>query len=182
MHNKTEMASSTSGNSSSTISITGLQNSGSESDLRQRDLIDERKRKRKLSNRESARRSRMRKQKHLDDLTVQVTHLRKENAQLVAGIAVTTQHYVTIEAENDILRAQLLELNHRLQSLNEIVDFVESSSSSSFGFGMETGPGLVDVGGGGGFYDGVMNHMSIGFYNQPIMASASTAADVFDCC
>ncbi|XP_010471646.1 PREDICTED: bZIP transcription factor 44-like [Camelina sativa] len=182
MNNKTEMASSTSGNSSSTISITGLQNSGSESDLRgqQRDLIDERKRKRKQSNRESARRSRMRKQKYLDDLTVQVTHLRKENAQLVAGIAVTTQHYVTIEAENDILRAQLLELNHRLQSLNEIVDFVEASSSSS-GFGMETGQGLNDVG-GGGFYDGVLNHMNLGFYNQSIMASASTAGDVFNCC
>lgn len=168
------MASSTSGNCSS-ISTTGFQNSGSESDLRQRDLIDERKRKRKQSNRESARRSRMRKQKHLDDLTAQVTHLRKENAQIVAGITVTTQHYVTIEAENSILRAQLLELNHRLQSLNEIVDFVESSS----GFGMETGQGVID--GGGGFYDGAMNPMNLGFYNQPIMASASTAGDVFNC-
>jgi hypothetical protein len=116
----------------------------------------------------------MRKQKHLDDLTAQVTHLRKENAQIVAGIAVTTQHYVTIEAENDILRAQVLELNHRLQSLNEIVDFVESSSS---GFGMETGQGLFD----GGLFDGVMNPMNLGFYNQPIMASASTAGDVFNC-
>ncbi|KAG7659656.1 Basic-leucine zipper domain [Arabidopsis suecica] len=173
MNNKTEMGSSTSGNCSS-VSTTGLANSGSESDLRQRDLIDERKRKRKQSNRESARRSRMRKQKHLDDLTAQVTHLRKENAQIVAGIAVTTQHYVTIEAENDILRAQVLELNHRLQSLNEIVDFVESSSS---GFGMETGQGLFD----GGLFDGVMNPINLGFYNQPIMASASTAGDVFNC-
>lgn len=173
------MGSSTSGNCSS-ISTTGLQNSGSESDLRQRDLIDERKRKRKQSNRESARRSRMRKQKHLDDLTSQVTHLRKENSQIVAGIAVTTQHYVTIEAENSILRAQLLELNHRLNSLNEIVDFVESSSS---GFGMETGQGgVIDGGGGGGFFDGVMNHFNLGFYNQPIMASAgTTAGDVFNC-
>ncbi|KAL1189386.1 bZIP transcription factor 44 [Cardamine amara subsp. amara] len=168
--NKTEMGSSTSGNCSS-ISTTGFQNSGSEeSDLRRQDLIDERKRKRKQSNRESARRSRMRKQKHLDDLTAQVTRLRKENAQIVAGITVTTQHYVTIEAENSILRAQLLELNHRLQSLNEIVDFVEASS----GFGMETG-GLD-----GGFYDGAMSSMNSGFYNnQPIMASASS--DVFNC-
>ncbi|ESQ27596.1 hypothetical protein EUTSA_v10019604mg [Eutrema salsugineum] len=181
--NKTEMGSSTSGNCSS-ISTTGLQNSGSESDLRQRDLIDERKRKRKQSNRESARRSRMRKQKHMDDLTAQVAHLRKENGQIVAGIAVTTQHYVAIEAENSILRAQLLELNHRLSSLNEIVDFVESASSSAGGFGMETGQGgggVIDCGGGGGFYDGVMNPLNLGFYNQPIMASASTAGDVFNC-
>ncbi|VVA95351.1 unnamed protein product [Arabis nemorensis] len=176
------MGSSTSGNCSS-ISITGLTNSGSESDLRgQRDLIDERKRKRKQSNRESARRSRMRKQKHLDDLTSQVGHLRKENSQIVAGIAVTTQHYVTIESENSVLRAQLLELNHRLNSLTEIVDFVESSSSG--GFGMETGHqgGLSDGGGGGGgglgFFDGAMN---LGFYNQPIMATPATTGDVFDC-
>ncbi|CAA7042638.1 unnamed protein product [Microthlaspi erraticum] len=177
------MGSSTSGNCSS-VSTTGLQNSGSESDLRQQDLIDERKRKRKQSNRESARRSRMRKQKHMDDLTSQVTHLRKENNQIIAGIAVTTQHYVTIEAENSILRAQLSELNHRLSSLNEIVDFVESSSSAG-GFGMETGQGgIMDCGGGGGggggFYDGVMNPLNLGFYNQPIMASASTAGDVFN--
>ncbi|KAG2324294.1 hypothetical protein Bca4012_038807 [Brassica carinata] len=178
--NKTELGSPT---SNSSISTTGLQNSGSESDLRQRDLIDERKRKRKQSNRESARRSRMRKQKHVDDLTAQVAHLRKENGHIVAGISVTTEHYVTIEAENSILRAQLLELNHRLESLNEIVEFVESSS-----FEMETGQGggLIDFGGGGGgggggFYDGVMSTLNLGFYNQPIMASASTAGDVFNC-
>ncbi|KFK41975.1 hypothetical protein AALP_AA2G196000 [Arabis alpina] len=162
--NKTEIT----GSSSSSISITGLQNSGSitgltnsgsESDLRERDLIDERKRKRKQSNRESARRSRMRKQKHLDDLTVQVNHLRKENSQIVAGIAVTSQHYAAIEAENSVLRAQLLELNHRFNSLTEIVDFVET------GFGIETGHGeLIDGGGGGlGFFDGVMNSMNLGF-------------------
>ncbi|CAH8364031.1 unnamed protein product [Eruca vesicaria subsp. sativa] len=174
--NKTELGSPTSNLS---ISTTGLQNSGSESDLRQRDLIDERKRKRKQSNRESARRSRLRKQKHVDDLTAQVAHLRKENGQIVAGIAVTTEHYVTVEAENSILRAQLLELNHRLESLNEIVELVESSS-----FEMETGQGggIVDYGGGGGgFYDGVMSTLNLGFYNQPIMASASTAGDVFNC-
>ncbi|CAH8313427.1 unnamed protein product [Eruca vesicaria subsp. sativa] len=158
--NKTEMGSPTSGNSSS-----GLQNSGSES--------DERKRKRKQSNRESARRSRMRKQKHLDDLTAKVSHLREENSKIVASIAVTTQHYVTIEADNSVLRAQFLELNQRLDSLNEIVE-------TAGGFWMETGQG----GGGGGFYDGVMNPHNLGFYNQTIMGSASTTAhaDVFNCC
>lgn len=42
---------------------------------------------------------------------------------------------------------------------------------------METGQGLFD----GGLFDGVMNPMNLGFYNQPIMASASTAGDVFNC-
>ncbi|CAF1911565.1 unnamed protein product [Brassica napus] len=159
--NKTEMGSPASGNCSS-----GLQNYGSES--------DERKRKRKESNRESARRSRMRKQKHLDDLTAQIAHFLEENSHIVAGISVTTQQYVTIEGENSVLRAQFLELNQRLNSLNEIVEIAG-------GFWMETVIGYG--GGGGGFYDGVMNPLNLGFYNQTLMASASTvSADVFNCC
>ncbi|KAF2595826.1 hypothetical protein F2Q68_00009061 [Brassica cretica] len=110
----------------------------------------------------------MRKQKHLDDLTAQIAHLREENSHIVAGISVTTQQYVTIEGENSVLRAQFLELNQRLNSLNEIVEIAG-------GFWMETGQG--------GFYDGVMNPLNLGSYNQTLMASASTvSADVFNCC
>lgn len=100
----------------------------------------------------------MRKQKHLDDLTAQLAHLREENSHMVAGIAVTRQHYVTIEEENSVLRAQFLELDQRLASLNEIVE-------TAGGFWMEKGQGGGGVGyvsGGGGFYDGV----NLGFHNQ----------------
>ncbi|KAE8729035.1 putative HIT-type Zinc finger family protein [Hibiscus syriacus] len=76
------------------------------------------------SNRESARRSRMRKQKHLDDLTAQVTQLAKENNQILTTITFTTQHYLNIEAENSVLRAQMMELSQRLDSLNEILHFL----------------------------------------------------------
>ncbi|KAJ8772673.1 hypothetical protein K2173_027850 [Erythroxylum novogranatense] len=118
------MASSSGNSSVSTQSQ--LQNSGSEEELHQ--LMDQRKRKRMQSNRESARRSRMRKQKHLDDLTSQVTHLRKDNNQILTSINVTTQHYLNAEAENSILRAQMLELNQRLDSLNEILGFINTSN------------------------------------------------------
>ncbi|PIN15170.1 hypothetical protein CDL12_12182 [Handroanthus impetiginosus] len=105
---------------------TGLQNSGSDEDLQQ--LMDQRKRKRMISNRESARRSRLRKQKHLDDLMAQVAQLRKENQQILTAVNVTTQHYLNVEAENAILRAQAAELSHRLQSLNEIVAFLSAGN------------------------------------------------------
>ncbi|KAL0325775.1 UNVERIFIED_CONTAM: bZIP transcription factor 44 [Sesamum radiatum] len=118
---------SSSGNSSS--GSPPIQNSGSEEDLR--NLMDQRKRKRMQSNRESARRSRLRKQKHLDDLMAQVAQLKKENGQILSSINVTTQHYVNVEAENSVLRAQMMELTQRLQSLNEILNYINSSTATA---------------------------------------------------
>lgn len=93
---------------------------GCEGDLQV--LMNERKRKRMQSNRESARRSRMRKQNHLDELMGQVTQLTKENNQIITSTNITTQHYLNIEAENSILRAQMSELIQRLNSLDEILN------------------------------------------------------------
>ncbi|CAA2988079.1 bZIP transcription factor 11-like [Olea europaea subsp. europaea] len=104
---------SSSGNSSGSSQIL---NSGSEEDL-----MDQRKRKRMQSNRESAKRSRMRKQKHLDELTAKSAQIQKENSQLLTSINITTQNYMNIEAENSVIRARITELSQRLQSLNEII-------------------------------------------------------------
>ncbi|KAK9165450.1 hypothetical protein Scep_000641 [Stephania cephalantha] len=113
---------SSSGTTTSSGSSSLLQNSGSEEDLQL--LMDQRKRKRMLSNRESARRSRLRKQKQLDDLMAQVAHLRKENSQIVTSLNMTTQHYLNIDSENSVLRAQEAELSHRLESLMGIVRYL----------------------------------------------------------
>ncbi|EOA17614.1 hypothetical protein CARUB_v10005978mg [Capsella rubella] len=127
-------------------------------------LMEQRKRKRMLSNRESARRSRMKKQKLLDDLTAQVNHLKKENSDIVTSVSITTQHYLTVEAENSVLRAQLDELNHRLQSLNDIIEFLDSSNNN----GMCSNP-LVGL----ECDDFFVNQMNMSYMmNQPLMASS----------
>ncbi|KAL5713314.1 hypothetical protein ACHQM5_015400 [Ranunculus cassubicifolius] len=87
-------------------------------------VINQRKQKRMLSNRESARRSRQRKQNHLEGLAGQVEQIRKENTQIVTSLNITTQHYLNVEAENSVLRAQMAELNNRLQSLNDIINYM----------------------------------------------------------
>ncbi|CAL9781081.1 unnamed protein product [Musa acuminata subsp. burmannicoides] len=89
---------------------------------------DERKRKRMLSNRESARRSRMRKQQHLDDLINQAEQLKNQNSQIDVQINLATQQYVKVESENAILRAQLSELTERLHSINSVLRFIEEVS------------------------------------------------------
>ncbi|KAM7517209.1 hypothetical protein LguiA_006792 [Lonicera macranthoides] len=118
---------SSSGNSSGSTQI--LQNSGSEGDLQV--IMDQRKRKRMQSNRESARRSRMRKQKHLDDLMAQVSQIKKENNQIHTSTTITTEHYLNIEAENSVLRAQMDELSQRLQSLNDILNYMNMMNTTT---------------------------------------------------
>ncbi|KAL3515140.1 hypothetical protein ACH5RR_022042 [Cinchona calisaya] len=152
----------------------GLQNSGSsEEDLQQ--LMDQRKRKRMISNRESARRSRMRKQKHLDELMVQVTELRKENSQIIATMNVTTQQYLNVEAENSVLKAQVAELSHRLQSLNEIIHFLNANIISGGCLGTEGEPfGFAEFGDHGFLNNSWNNHLYLSHQQQPpLLASAN---------
>ncbi|XP_030532595.2 bZIP transcription factor 53-like [Rhodamnia argentea] len=104
-----------------------LTSSGSECNQRP-GAVDERKRKRMESNRESARRSRMRKQKQVEDLLGQVSQLQNANSQIALGINATTQKYVEIESANNVLRAQWMELTDRLWSLNSVLQVVEAVS------------------------------------------------------
>lgn len=115
--------------SSSTTGASSGSMSSDQEDQQQLQLVDQRKRKRMLSNRESARRSRIKKQKHLDDLVSQAGHLKKDNGQIMTSIRVTTQMLVNLEAENSILRAQMGELTNRLQSLNEIINCISSTAN-----------------------------------------------------
>lgn len=93
--------------------------------------IDERKRKRMLSNRESAKRSRMRKQKQLEDLTVEASRLREENKYLAYNIKAKEEAYVEMEAANDVIRAQTMELTDRLRFLNSVLEIAGEVSGLS---------------------------------------------------
>lgn len=153
-----------SGNSSGS---TQIQHSGSEGDLQV--LMDQRKRKRMQSNRESARRSRMRKQQHLDELSGQVSQLKKENEQILTKTNITTQHYLNLESENLILRAQMDELSQRLDSLNDILNNMNMrNNNNNDDINVEMFE-CDNVFGTGGF-ESFMNPWYLN--QQPIMASA----------
>ncbi|KAI3684896.1 hypothetical protein L6452_34124 [Arctium lappa] len=123
-------------------------------------LTDQRKRKRMESNRESARRSRMRKQQQLNDLLAQANQLKKDNSQILNSIDVTAQRFVQIEADNSVLRAQVSELSQRLDSLNEIINCINENANCTSGQCTNE-------------FDFMENSWNMMYFNnQPIMASA----------
>lgn len=70
------------------------------------DAVGDQKRRRMMSNRESARRSRMRKQQHLDGLGAQVTRLQFENRELENRIGLARRHLDAVLQENEQLRQE----------------------------------------------------------------------------
>ncbi|XP_068655305.1 bZIP transcription factor 44-like [Aristolochia californica] len=97
--------------------------SNSGSDEFNRSADDDRKRRRKISNRESARRSRMRKQKHLDDLRSQANRLRLDNREMANRLNLALQHNEMLRQENDRLRSESQELRRKLQDIRRFLLF-----------------------------------------------------------
>ncbi|CAH8266688.1 unnamed protein product [Arabidopsis lyrata] len=73
-------------------------------------ILDERKQRRMLSNRESARRSRMRKQRHLDELQAQVIRLRNENNCLIDKLNQVSETQDSVLKENSKLKEEASDL------------------------------------------------------------------------
>ncbi|KAJ0639868.1 putative transcription factor bZIP family [Helianthus annuus] len=126
--------------------------------------MDQREQRRMISNRESAKRSRMKKQKHLNDLMTQLSQLRSENNRVVSSISMITQHYVSLEAENSVLTARVTELGQRLRSLNEILEFMKQQQV------VDTGSWFPDEHYGGSGAD-LIDSVSYVYSCQPIMTS-----------
>ncbi|KAL0450407.1 UNVERIFIED_CONTAM: Basic leucine zipper 43 [Sesamum latifolium] len=88
-----------------------------EADEQQLSIINERKQRRMISNRESARRSRMRKQKHLDELWSQVLWLRNENHQLIDKLNHVSERHDQVLQENAQLKEEASELRQMLTEM-----------------------------------------------------------------
>ncbi|XVF28218.1 hypothetical protein REPUB_Repub15cG0010500 [Reevesia pubescens] len=97
-------------------SLPQMISSGSEEDARGM-IMDEKKRKRMISNRESARRSRMKKQKLLVDLVSEVASLKVEIRKNTDKYEVLMQKAVVLESENNVLKTQQMALAQYLRNL-----------------------------------------------------------------
>ncbi|XP_038874661.1 basic leucine zipper 43-like [Benincasa hispida] len=80
-------------------------------------VIDERKQRRMISNRESARRSRMRKQKHLDELWSLVIRLRTENHSLMEKLNQLTDSEQQLLQENVKLKEEVLDFRQMITDI-----------------------------------------------------------------
>ncbi|PKA54249.1 Ocs element-binding factor 1 [Apostasia shenzhenica] len=82
---------------------------------------DERRLRRMISNRESARRSRARKQRHLEDLRCRVGRLRLENRAVAERLAAISGICTSLLQENQRLQSESATLRQRLSEIHRIL-------------------------------------------------------------
>lgn len=116
------------------MSARKISNSSSEEDREYRDatITDEKKRKRMISNRESARRSRMKREQHVKDLNDQTIYFSTKRTETVQKIDEVTRRFGAIDSENKFLRMQGLELKKRLELLEELLASYNNINTSRF--------------------------------------------------
>ncbi|XWS09025.1 hypothetical protein CRYUN_Cryun40dG0050500 [Craigia yunnanensis] len=94
-------------------------------------IIDERKRRSMISKRDSARRSRMRKRNHLENLRNEVNQLRIENQELNNRLRSVSQQYHRVRIDNDLLHSEYSMLQQELSDMRQILVFKQLQQFSS---------------------------------------------------
>ncbi|KAM6596195.1 hypothetical protein CsatA_006719 [Cannabis sativa] len=92
------------------------------------DPADVKRVRRMLSNRESARRSRRRKQAHLTELETQVAQLRVENSTLLKRLTDVSQKYNEAAVDNRVLKADVETLRAKVKMAEEMVKRITGSN------------------------------------------------------
>ncbi|KAK1363692.1 Basic-leucine zipper transcription factor [Heracleum sosnowskyi] len=83
--------------------------------------VEERKQRRMISNRESARRSRMRKQKHLENLRNQVKRFKIGNRDMMNRLHTIILHSQVVRLENERLQVESVMLQQKLWDMRQIL-------------------------------------------------------------
>ncbi|PWA69512.1 basic-leucine zipper domain-containing protein [Artemisia annua] len=92
-------------------------------------MVDEKKKKRMISNRESAKRSRMKKEQHMKDLNDQIFYFTRKRDEMVTKIEKAAKGYAAVENENMVLRSQKQELEKRLEYANNVCGWYEGDGN-----------------------------------------------------
>ncbi|XP_073029523.1 bZIP transcription factor 53-like [Primulina eburnea] len=114
------------------MSARKISNSSSEDDRENRYAMitdEEKKMKRMISNRESARRSRMKREQHIQDLNDQTIYFSTKRSEMVRKIDEVARRFGAIDSENKFLRIQGRELKKRLGLLEELLASYNSNNS-----------------------------------------------------
>ncbi|KAL8114838.1 hypothetical protein AgCh_021618 [Apium graveolens] len=143
------------------------------------DPSDAKRVRRMLSNRESARRSRRRKQAHMTELETQVSQLRVENSSLLKRLTDISQRYNDAAVDNRVLKADIETMRAKVKMAEETVKRVtglnpmfQSMSSEISTIGMPSFSGSPSDTSGDTTQDGSKQH----FY-QPAPTSRLPVQD-----
>ena len=99
------------------------------------DEAAERRLRRKISNRESARRSRARKQRHLEELRARAGRLQAGNRELAARLRGVQARAALVRLSNARLRAEAGALGRRLAAARRAVELRQIYAAASAGTG-----------------------------------------------
>ncbi|KAK4759334.1 hypothetical protein SAY87_022465 [Trapa incisa] len=84
--------------------------------------VDEKKMRRRMSNRESARRLRMKKQKHLQDLIVEMGKLEREKKEMLSACRDKERDHLILQGENGALLAEKAALSGYLRRMKALMN------------------------------------------------------------